>query len=233
MKEFNITGTCIPHLHYMVDVSDKIEKVIKLVDNGKYFHISRPRQYGKTTTIYFLEMKLKDDYLVISTSFEGLGDDKFKTDESFCSSIFGTFADGLYNATEEEKQKVQQYGIGLKTIEDVSKAITKFTKEVNKKAVLIIDEVDRASNFNLFVSFLGMLRDKYLKRNSGKDSTFHSVVLAGLHDIKNIKSKLRPDSESQYNSPWNIATEFNIDMSFSPEEIATMLKDYKQCRMQN
>ena len=226
MKEFNITGTCIPHLHYMVDIGDKVEKVIELIEKGKYFVISRPRQYGKTTMIYALEQKLKNCYMIISTSFEGLGDSKFKNDESFCSSIFETFSDGIYNGTEDEKQEVSQYGIGLKTLEEVSKAITKFIKKQNKKVVLIIDEVDRASNFNLFISFLGMLRDKYLKRNSGKDSTFHSVVLAGVHDIKNIKIKMRPDSDSQYNSPWNIATEFKVDMSFSSSEIETMLYDY-------
>lgn len=228
MKKFNITGTCIPHLHYMVNIDNKVEKVSKLVEEGLYFVISRPRQYGKTTTIYFLEQKLKENYLVISISFEGLGDSKFKDDETFCSSIFETFADGLYDATDEEKQKLQQQGMGLKSIEEVSKAITRFTREESKKIILIIDEVDRASNFNLFINFLGMLRDKYLKRNSGKDSTFHSVVLAGLHDIKNIKLKVRPDSEDQYNSPWNIATEFKVDMSFSATEIETMLVDYKK-----
>ena len=28
--------------------------------------------------------------------------------------------------------------------------------------------------------------------------------LAGVYDIKNLKLKLRPGSEHQYNSPWNI-----------------------------
>ncbi len=28
--------------------------------------------------------------------------------------------------------------------------------------------------------------------------------LAGVYDIKNLKLKLRPESEHQYNSPWNI-----------------------------
>jgi hypothetical protein len=30
-----------------------------------------------------------------------------------------------------------------------------------------------------------------------------------------------------YNSPWNIAANFNVDMSFSPREIATMLTEYE------
>ncbi len=57
-KEFNVTGTCIPEIHYMVDISDKLEKVIKLIDKGKYFIINRPRQYGKTTALFMLEKNL-------------------------------------------------------------------------------------------------------------------------------------------------------------------------------
>ncbi len=57
-KEFNVTGTCIPTMHYMVDTSNKLNKTIKLINRGKYFIINRPRQYGKTTTLYLLEKLL-------------------------------------------------------------------------------------------------------------------------------------------------------------------------------
>ncbi len=71
-----------------------------------------------------------------------------------------------------------------------------------------------------------MLRNKYLSREMGKDYTFKSVILAGVYDVKSLKLKLRPEQESKYNSPWNIAADFNVDMSFSPAEISTMLKEY-------
>jgi hypothetical protein len=79
-----------------------------------------------------------------------------------------------------------------------------------------------------------MLRDKYLFRNDGKDYTFHSVALAGVYDIKNIKHKIvlsgkhtPSPGESQVNSPWNIAADFEVDMSFSAKEIETMLVEYE------
>lgn len=90
----------------------------------------------------------------------------------------------------------------------------------------MIDEVDKSSNNQLFLSFLGMIRNKYLLRNQGKDYTFHSVILAGVHDVKSLKLKLRPEDEHKYNSPWNIASDFDVDMSFSVEEICTILHDY-------
>jgi hypothetical protein len=38
---------------------------------------------------------------------------------------------------------------------------------------------------------------------------------------------MRPDQEAQYNSPWNIAVNFKVDLAFSPEEISSMLQDYE------
>ena len=46
-------------------------------------------------------------------------------------------------------------------------------------------------------------------------------------DIINLKLKLRPDEEHQYNSPWNIAADFDIDMSLSAKQIAVMLDEYE------
>lgn len=50
-RTFNVTGSCDTQLHYMVDITDRLEKIKVLIDNGDYFTINRARQYGKTTTI--------------------------------------------------------------------------------------------------------------------------------------------------------------------------------------
>lgn len=49
------------------------------------------------------------------------------------------------------------------------------------------DEVDKAADNELFLLFLGLLRTKYLRKAAGRGYTFKSVVLAGVHDIKNLK----------------------------------------------
>ena len=69
-----------------------------------------------------------------------------------------------------------------------------------------------------------MLRNKYLAQDNIK--TFHSVVLAGVHDVKSLKLKLRPEDEKKNNSPWNIAAEFKVDMNLQPFEIKPMLEEY-------
>ncbi len=87
-KEFNITGTCIPEMHYMVDTSNKLEKIIRLIEKGKYFVINKPRQYGKTTTLFLINKKLKNNnsYLPIKISFEGVGDSIFQQEDKFLAS---------------------------------------------------------------------------------------------------------------------------------------------------
>jgi hypothetical protein len=39
---------------------------------------------------------------------------------------------------------------------------------------------------------------------------------------------LRPDEVHQYNSPWNIAVSFDVDMSFNASEISSMLGAFEQ-----
>lgn len=92
-----------------------------------------------------------------------------------------------------------------------------------KKLVLLIDEVDSASNYPVFLDFLSQLRGYYLARD--KKATFQSVILAGVYDIKNLKNRLT--GEHKMNSPWNIAADFDIDMRLSEPGISGMLKSYE------
>lgn len=56
MKEFNTTAVCVSNKHYMVDITERVNEIKRLVDAGKYFTINRARQYGKTTTLTALRV---------------------------------------------------------------------------------------------------------------------------------------------------------------------------------
>ena len=71
------------------------------------------------------------------------------------------------------------------------------------------------------------LRDGYIARIAKGTTTFHSVILVGVTDVKNLKQKNRPENSHKFNSPWNITSDFNIDMSLSAQEIAGMLDEYE------
>ena len=63
-KEFNITGTCFPNKHYMVDISDRVAVAKRMVDKGQYFCINRGRQYGKTTMLNTMISVLQEELCV-------------------------------------------------------------------------------------------------------------------------------------------------------------------------
>lgn len=228
MKKFNTTGTCIPEKHFMVISKNKLSKIMNMVENGEYFTINKPRQYGKTTTLYLLdrELKKKEDYFVIRISFEGMGDERFKSEKSFIEGFFIQLKRVFILNKEDEMLRLLKENKNISHIDEFGMFITELIMLSNKKVVLLIDEIDKNSDNQLFLNFLGLLRTKYLMQNEGVDFTFHSVILAGVHDVKNLKLKIRSDEERKYNSPWNIAANFNIDMNFTREEIKDMLQQY-------
>ena len=227
-KKFNITGSCNPEWHYMVDTEERFKAVEELIDMGEYFSINRARQYGKTTMLDMIWRRMADRYLIIDCSFEGVDDSAFASHAAFVKMFADQMTDRLESRNQDEALVHIWKECAAKNLDELSKVITRFTKQSAKSVVLTIDEVDKSSDNQLFLNFLGMLRNKYLQRNKeGLDFTFHSVILAGVYDVKNLKLKIRPDAEKKYNSPWNIAADFNVDMTFHPDEIAQMLGDYE------
>jgi len=232
-KRFNTTGICIPSKHYTVNIQNKLMQIKELIDDEQYFTINRGRQYGKSTTLSHLRRFLADEYLVISISFEGLGSVSFTSEEKFCQKFLKHISQNLKISQQNTEYSDQWKNEQVKDFDLLSDHITKQCQ--NKKVVLMIDEVDKASNYRVFLDFLNMLRSKFLLRADDLDFTFHSVILAGVYDIKNIKLKMINEGthvlssgEKQVNSPWNIAADFEVDLSFSPSEIIGMLEDYEQ-----
>lgn len=235
MKKFNTTGTCFQDRHYMVDISERVSRIKSMVESGDYFCINRGRQYGKTTTLSFLKKRLLKDYTVFSFSFASIGDEQFAHESSLAFSFLNQFQKQITfkaaSNVSSEMAHIIELTLGQAsdtrkiTLEDLDTIISRLSLASEKRIVVLIDEVDQASNYQSFQKLLGLLRDKYLVRDDVP--TFHSVILAGVYNIKNLKLKIRQEGQHQYNSPWNIAADFNIDMSLPEEGIAGMLTEYE------
>lgn len=104
-KRFNITGLCIPEKHYMVDVSNKLREIGEMIGRGDYFTINRARQFGKTTTLNMIRRYFSEKYLIIDTSFEGVGDSSFRDEESVVK-MFASEILSYLTCQGEEKQLV-------------------------------------------------------------------------------------------------------------------------------
>ena len=223
---FNVDGCCNPDLHYMVDISGRLLEIKDMIDDGKYFTINRARQFGKTTILTALADFLKTDYEVISLDFQTISYGDFETEQNFVAAFSRELLDSCEGIPDSVKEKLEMFsrGTGV-TLSVLFKALIEWCKKSERKIVLIIDEVDTATNNQVFIDFLAQLRAYYLKRR--RTPTFQSVILAGVYDVRNIKQKIRTEDDHRLNSPWNIAADFLVDMSFSVVDIAGMLKQYE------
>jgi hypothetical protein len=113
-------------------------------------------------------------------------------------------------------------------MDELFRVFMRWFKESKQRIVLVIDEVDSATNNQVFLDFLAQLRSLYLKRErSPRLQTNQSVILAGVTDVRYLKSIIRDEGLHRANSPWNIAADFDVDMSFSESDIQGMLEEYE------
>ncbi len=234
-KTFNITADCKPKLHYMVDLSSRLEQIKGYVDRGEYFTINRARQYGKTTTLRALKEYLTEEYYVVSMDFQmQMSYAKFRDENTFSVAFAKAFIrmaenlelpDEMKTVLDRLKTEIREYREELELVE-LFQYLSDICRIADRPLVLMIDEIDTAANNQVFLDFLSQLRGYYIDRD--QSPTFQSVILAGVYDIRNLKCKLHPDGTHRRNSPWNIAVDFKVNMSFSVNEIAGMLEDYEQ-----
>lgn len=230
-RYFNTEGICKPNIHYMVRIDERLENIKRLyIDRGKYFVINRGRQYGKTTTLMALEEYLENDYMVVFLDFQKMSEDSFRNGRIFARSFAKSFIEAMSDKQKKATGNAIDELVEAETTDELSLEslfahLSRICGEASKPVILMIDEVDSASNNQVFIEFLAMLRGYYLKRED--IPTFHSVILAGVYDIKNLKLKMRPDEEHQYNSPWNIAAKFSVNMDFTAGQVASMLQEYE------
>ncbi len=234
MKRFNTTGPCIPERHYMVDLKERLDQILKLVDEGAYFTINCARQYGKTTTLAALAKSLSKDKLVVSLDFQRFSQSCFADEWSFCYAFAAAFS-GEINRFRPEVTGGRECLEALSKRKDDGKfnlmqmfeILSAFIGSLDKPVVLIIDEVDGAANNQVFLDFLAQLRNGYLDRDLKGIPAFWSVILAGVCDVRTIRRKIRPAEDHKLNSPWNIAADFDVNMNLSKEGIAGMLREYE------
>ncbi|MCI0690656.1 AAA-like domain-containing protein [candidate division KSB1 bacterium] len=218
MRQFNITGKIIPEKHYFVDLTPQIEKLTVLAENGTYFVINRPRQFGKTTVLNFFAQHLlrSNVFLPILISFEGYGEKPDLPLEEFYRVFWHKVrlfleATGFSLTWDPTAAQEEMSTFNFqKNVRALCKAVG------DKKLVLLVDEVDAIPE-TAVISFLRALREMYLERDWLP--TFHTATLAGVHDIKNLKARVRDESRTLGSaSPFNIAIDYELP-PFSLENI--------------
>ena len=200
-KRFNVTGVCRPQIHYMVNLDSRLAQMKQLVDEGEYFTINRARQYGKTTHIRALTQYLANDYFVISFDFQMFSHADFESETSFVMAFSRELLvvlENTFSFSDKIKEQLilfSENAIPNMRLASLFSCLSKMCAQSEKPVVLIIDEVDSATNNQVFLDFLTQIRGYYLQRDIR--ATFQSVILASVYDIKNLtKSHKSPTSSA-------------------------------------
>jgi len=156
MKAFNTAGTCRPNEHYMVDITDRLETIRKMVAKGDYFCINRGRQYGKTTTLEAISNRLSDEYCVFKISFEGADDSAFETAATANANFLKRLHQEARWTNKEEKVRTFLDEIaprGLKSIDDVDfRDFVAELCETSTKPIVVLNSCEDAYFSNEFGS---------------------------------------------------------------------------------
>lgn len=160
---------------------------------------------------------LWEEYTVVSLDFREIGTEEFLDIFAFTRAFarlpmnaFARNADAgtkLANNLEQFAGKDADFTLG-----ELFAHISKICEVSSKSVVMMVDEVDTSNN-QVLIDFLALFRSYYFDRKN--KPIFHTVILVGVYDIKNLKLKVHFYAEHQYNSPWNIAAKFDIAMSWS------------------
>ncbi len=150
--------------------SSPTDEAVKFVlEHEDDFTINRARQYGKTTTLNLLAQKLQDEYYVLSLDFQAIGNASFATEEKFVKAFCRLLKKkakkaNIPNEIQELINEILARKDELAVLDELFDVLTQWFDSSEKAVVLIIDEVDSASNNQVFLDFLAQLRLMYLER---------------------------------------------------------------------
>ncbi len=191
---------------------DKTKQILQLIENGKYYFLSRPRRFGKSLTLSTLEAMFKGKVEL----FKGLyAEEWVKEQSTHPNSIIKIDMSGLgyYTNIKELNESlidyleeiIKDYNLNIKSTESSGRLFFKTIKELYKKygqVVVLIDEYDKPitdsiDNLEKANEIREFLRSFYTILKDSSDylrfifiagiSKFSKVgIFSGLNNLKDI-----------------------------------------------
>ena len=222
-KFFNTAGPCNPARHYMLPATARLPEVMRLVDREQYFAIHAARQSGKTTLLQGLvdDIDAAGERMALYFTVESVQaypdphDGIAKIVERMRTDLLGhpVFGEIARNPASAPDAPADGF-LGVKLF------LSMLARKAEKPLVVFFDEVDGLME-GTAVTFLRELRDGYITRN--KIPFPSSVAIVGMMDIRDMKARVRPHSETLGSkSPFNvIAKDFTL-RNFTADEVASL-----------
>ena len=221
-KFFNVAGPCHPAKHYMLPATERLPDVMRLVRQEQYFAIHAARQSGKTTLLQGLvrDINASGERVALYFTVESVmaypdpHDGIAKIVEGMRSDLLldPLFGELVRDPNAPIPQLLPQPpDLGVKAF------LTMLATKAGKPLVVFFDEVDGLTE-GTAVTFLRELRNGYITRE--KIPFPASVAICGMMDIRDMKAKVRPHSDTLGSkSPFNVIAEDFTLRNFTKEEV--------------
>jgi serine/threonine protein kinase len=186
----------------LIPRNDILKRVVKGINKGDYWAIFGPREIGKTTFLRQLAHRLNKSTYPISFNLQVSP----KSVDTFYQSIIDRLLEKIPSKKEEIKRKYHDLPHGfLDFLED-------FTPRVNKKILLLFDEIEGAPSVK---DFLKIWRTVYNDRYHKKGFRRYAIVLTGSSELLSLATGKT--------SPFNISEQLYMK-DFSAEESERLIR---------
>lgn len=210
-----MAGPCRPDWHYMIPAARRLPEAPRLVEQRGYFVVHAPRQTGKTTALRALAETLtasgRHAALLFSCETAAVaGDDYGAAEQIVISEMHISAEERLPAELRPHPPPPSPPGTQL------GAALSAWARACPRPLVLIFDEIDALQGRSL-MTVLRQLRAGYAYR---PDAFAASVILCGLHDVRDYKTASDGDQGGLgTSSPFNIKLASLRVGDFSEEEL--------------
>ena len=215
----------------MLPAIERLPGIARLIAREQYFAIHAARQSGKTTLLQALvdDINARRERIALYFTVESVQaypdphDGIFKIVERMRSDLLShpLFSELVRDpASPIPKLLPQPLDLGVKQF------LTMLAQKAGKPLVVFFDEVDGLTE-GTAVTFLRELRDGYVTRN--KIPFPSSVAIVGMMDIRDMKARVRPHSETLGSkSPFNVIAEDFTLRNFTEDEVRTLYAQHTE-----
>ncbi|MEM9461304.1 MAG: AAA family ATPase [Myxococcota bacterium] len=225
---FNIAGPCVPEEHYMLPPQRRLDEVLTLIEERRYFTLHAGRQTGKTTSLMWLEKHLNAAghmralWVDLQTAREL--PDVGKAMRAVLLRIDRALTYRHPDVPRPARAEIDAM------LANPSDALLDYLNALAgldpRPLVLLLDEADGLVG-EAMVSFLTQLRHGYIERSRAPFPA--SVVLVGQRQVRDYVLRAEDRRAVAWlgtTSPFNITAEATTLGLFSEAEVGELLEQH-------
>ena len=231
MRFFNTEGPVRPDEHYAIPPLARGDKgeILRLIQEKRYFVLHAPRQTGKTSTLIALRDLLNSgevgNFRCVDVNVESAASAQVAHDDTArgMRAILSSLADSALLLGDDYPAGAWLDVLAKTGPENALRGLLfRWCMANPVPLVLLVDEIDSLMGDTL-LSALRQLRAGYTDRPRGFP---HSVVLCGVHDIKDYRIRSSAGEVIAGGSPFNIAAKPQRLADFTEAQTYALMRQH-------